>query len=68
MVRRRSTVRFRKGAPQVRRFFRLPIRGPLPIQGEGPEFYSEAKAQVRADVSLPRRCGNSSSRAERSRP
>jgi hypothetical protein len=56
MVRRRSTVRFRKGAPQVRRVFRLPIRGPLPMQGEGPEFYSESNAQVRADVSLPRRC------------
>jgi hypothetical protein len=40
MVRRRSTVRFRKGAPQVRRVFRLPIRGPLPMQGEGPEFNS----------------------------
>jgi hypothetical protein len=57
MVRRRSTVRFRKGAPQVRRVFRLPNRGPLPVQGEGPEFYPEAKAQVRASVSLPRRYG-----------
>ena len=27
------------------------------MQGEGPEFYSEAKAQVRADVSLLRGCG-----------
>jgi hypothetical protein len=57
MVRRRSTVRFRKGAPQVRRVFCLPVRRPLPIQGEGPQFYSEAKAQVRADVSLLRGCG-----------
>jgi hypothetical protein len=40
MVRRRSTVRFRKGAPQVRRAFRLSILGPLPRQGNGPEFNS----------------------------
>ena len=57
MVRRRSTVRFRKGAPQVRRVFRLPIRGPLPAQGEGPAFNSYAKSQVRASVLLPDRCG-----------
>jgi hypothetical protein len=56
MVRRRSTVRFRKGAPQVRRVFRLPIRGPLPTQGEGLEFDSEEKAQGRAGVSLPDGC------------
>jgi hypothetical protein len=57
MVRRRSTVRFCKGAPQVRRVFRLPIRRPLPVQGEGPEFNLQAKSQVRAGVSLPDRCG-----------
>ncbi len=57
MVGRRSTVRFRKGAPQVRQIFRLPIRRPLPVQGEGPEFNSKAKSQVRADVPLSDRCG-----------
>lgn len=28
------------GAPQVRRVFHLPIRGPLLVQGEVPEFDS----------------------------
>jgi hypothetical protein len=27
------------------------------VQGEGPAFYSEAKAQVRVGVPLPDRCG-----------
>jgi hypothetical protein len=56
MVRRRSTVRFRKGAPQVRRVFRLPNRGPLPVQGEGPEFTWKQKPRSESMCRLSRRC------------